>query len=127
MTVVLDSSALLALILEEPGRENVAARLGSAVMSAVNVQEVFLKLMGNGVSASVAQSIVEATEIAVLPHDAQAALDAAQLAGATRQLGSGLGDRTCMALGIRLGMPVLTADRAWADIKTDGLFVELIR
>lgn len=127
MTVVLDSSALLALILEEPGRENVAARLGSAVMSAVNVQEVFLKLMGNGVSASVAQNIVEATEIAVLPHDAQGALDAAQLAGATRQLGSGLGDRTCMALGIRLGIPVLTADRAWADIKADGLFVELIR
>lgn len=127
MTVVLDSSALLAVILGEPGKQNVASRLEEAVMSAVNVQEVYLKLMGNGVSPDVAQSIFEATCIDVLPHDAEDALGAAQLASATRQLGSGLGDRTCMALGIRLGVPVLTADRAWAQVEAEGLNVELIR
>jgi len=37
-----------------------------------------------------------------------------------------LGDRACLALGERLGLPVVTADRAWADLDLD-VAVSLIR
>ena len=60
-------------------------------------------------------------------HDRDAAFVAARLTDATRLYGSGLGDRTCMALAIKLGVPVLTADRSWGKLTISGLTVEIIR
>ena len=37
----------------------------------------------------------------------------------TRTLGLSLGDRACLALGLKLGAPILTADRAWVELDLD--------
>ena len=69
----------------------------------------------------------------VLPGWAQNASQAsadsvsiANLRGATRAKGLSLGDRACLATGLRLGGPVITADRAWAAVNV-GVTVQLIR
>ena len=65
--------------------------------------------------------------IEVIPFDRQAALLRGAYPTRTRHLGLGLGDRACLATACRLGLPVLTADRSWADVDIAGVTVVLIR
>ena len=125
--VVMDASAVLALLRGEPGGEIVQRALGGAVISAVNLQEVYCKLLEDNVPTDVARDMVEGLRLEVRAHDAAAALASALLAPLTRKAGSGLGDRTCMALAIEERAPALTSDRSWTKVEAPGLKVELIR
>lgn len=60
-------------------------------------------------------------------HDTEAAYAAAALHSQTREFGRGLGDRSCMALALSLGVPALTADREWRKVKVKGLKLEHLR
>ena len=51
---------------------------------------------------------------------------AAELRGPTRELGLSLGDRACLALGLSLGSPILTGDKAWIEVDL-GVEIELAR
>ncbi len=62
----------------------------------------------------------------IVPFDQELASIAAGLESLTRPFGLSLGDRACLALGIRLSLPILTADQAWAKLDV-GVKVELIR
>jgi len=62
----------------------------------------------------------------VVTFDAESAYAAAMLRDRTRQFGLSLGDRACLALGAARGLPVLTADRSWAELSI-GVEVRLIR
>lgn len=126
-SAVLDASAVIALLRDEPGANAVLAVLGSAVISAVNLQEVYRHLIADGIPPGVAQELVGDLRMEVRNHDAQAALAAAALGPVTREAGSGLGDRSCMALAIAEQIPAVTADRSWKKVKAKGLKVELIR
>jgi ribonuclease VapC len=125
--VVLDSSAVLAFFNEEPGAEVVENHLQGAAISAVNLQEVAKKMLEAGGDARETCAAIERLELKVHPHDADNAFLAASLAQATRKFGCGLGDRSCMALAIRLGVPAVTTDRAWTQITIPGLEVVLAR
>ncbi|MCJ2032131.1 MULTISPECIES: PIN domain-containing protein [Methylorubrum] len=125
--VVFDTSAVIALLRSEPGAAVVAARVGQAAMSAVNLQELVKALILRGLALPVIEEVVQELRLDLYSHDREAAFAAAQITEATRQHGSGLGDRSCMALAIKLGVPVLTTDRAWAKLKIPGLVVELVR
>ncbi|KTR98639.1 twitching motility protein PilT [Methylobacterium radiotolerans] len=125
--VVFDTSAVIALLRGEAGAASVAGRVGQAAMSAVNLQELVKALMLRGVALPVIEEMVQELRLDVHAHDREAAFAAARLTEATRKHGSGLGDRSCMALAIKLGVPVLTADRAWAKLKIPGLTVEVVR
>lgn len=76
---------------------------------------------------SVIEEMVQELRLDLHAHDREAAFAAARLTEATRHHGSGLGDRTCMALAIKLGVPVLTTDRAWAKLTIPDLTVEVVR
>lgn len=126
-SIVFDTSAVIALLRGEPGAEVVTARVGQAAMSTVNLQELVKALILRGLTQPVIEEMVQELRLDLHAHDREAAFAAALLADATRQHGSGLGDRTCMALAIKLGVPVLTTDRAWANLRIPGLSVDVIR
>ena len=124
--MVLDASALLALINAEPGAEIVAAALGEAAIGAVNLAEVVTKLIDLGVPAADAWSETASLVPVVVDFGPELANATARLRAATRQAGLSLGDRACLALAKRLGQPVLTTDRAWGDLSI-GVEIRLIR
>jgi len=118
MTVVLDASALLAYLKDEDGSTTVEAELvNGAVCGAANWSEVSLALHRAGRDWSLARSLLMSFSLDI--HEVTIA--DAEYAAALWRPGSGLslGDRLCLALGHRLAMDVLTADRAWGV--TDGI------
>ena len=125
--VVLDASAVLALLRDEPGATVVEEVIGAGIISSVNLHEVWKELLAGGISPEIAREIADELRLDVRDHDADAAWRGAQLFEATRTAESGLGDRACMALAIAERLPALTADRAWKKVQFEGLTVELIR
>lgn len=124
--IVLDASAVLAFLREERGREDVAAVLAVAAISAVNVAEVSAKLMDYGASENSAAEIAGQLGLKVVPFDAGSARLSAAMRPATRSAGLSLGDRACLALALELGAVAWTADRAWGQLDS-GVEVKLIR
>lgn len=124
--VVLDASALLALLNAEPGAEQVAKALGDGVIGAVNLAEVVAKLSEHGMPEDAIQQSVGGLGLEVFPFDTELAYLAGLLRRPARAHGLSLGDRACLALGRQLGLPVLTADKAWAALKV-GVKVRVIR
>ena len=127
MTVVLDASALLAMLLAEPGAEHVRAALPLAEMSTVNLSEVVARLVRDHPDDAV-RGAINRVELRLRDLDEWLAIEAGIIARQTRGAGLSLGDRCCLALGKRLACPVLTADRAWMEIADlVGVEVRLIR
>jgi ribonuclease VapC len=126
-SAVMDASAVLALVRDEAGADKVASHVGRAAISAVNLQEVIIELLLGGLDAATIREILDELRLDVHPHDVEAAYAAASLHTQTKEFGRGLGDRSCLALAMQLGVPALTADREWKKVKIKGLKVEHIR
>ena len=120
---VLDASALLAILFNEPGRETATARLEGASASLVNVSEALSVLIRRGATPEKAVTLVEGLDLSWAAPTVGQAVRAAAL---TLHRGIPLGDRFCIALGEALGEPVVTADRTWAALPL-SVPVELIR
>jgi len=124
--VVLDASALLVLLHDEPGAAEVAEALEEAAVSAVNLSEVVAKLLDAGMPRDEAEDVLGGLGLDVRPFDADSAWAAGSLRARTKAAGLSLGDRACLALAKALGVPALTADRAWAKVP-GGVEVKLLR
>lgn len=116
MTTVLDASALLAFLQNEPGCDQVEAALTETVICSVNWAEVIQKSIAAAVDVNGMREDLEALGLRIVPFSAEEAEIAAQLWQKTRQAGLSLGDRACLSTGIRLDAPVLTADKIWATL-----------
>ena len=123
---VLDASAILAFLNGEPGGEVVDGYLGGAAASAVNVAEVGARLSDLGASLAEVRRAIALMAVEIIPFDAEQAYAAAGIRSATRRRGLSLGDRACLQLAARRGLPAVTADQAWAELDV-GAEVLLIR
>lgn len=126
MSVVFDSSALLAISFDEAGAQRAARGLKDGMMSAVNVAEVISRYVDQGASEEEARASLQAFGLDIRPFDETQAMAAGLMRTATQKLGLSLGDRACLALAIREGATVFTANRTWAALDL-GVEVELIR
>lgn len=123
---VLDASAVLALLGGEPGSEVVSNAIAESTISAVNLSEVAAKLADVGIPFAEIRAVLAGLPFEVADFGQTLAYEAAALRPATRHLRLSLGDRACLALARRLGVPAVTADRSWADVSA-GVEVRLIR
>lgn len=112
---VADASAILAAVNAEAGGDAAAAFLPDSIVSSVNFSEVLAKLLTYGLPQSDPLVVFVSTGATVVPFGEREAVVAAALRLPTASFGLSLGDRACIATGIASGLPVLTADRRWAD------------
>ena len=126
MTCVLDASALLALLHDEPGAQRVEAALEGALMCTVNWSEVVQKSIARGVNCDGMGGELAEAGLRFVPFTEQQAELAGRLWTDTRHLGLALADRACLALARDRSLPVMTADRAWETLNI-GVSVDLIR
>ncbi|WP_084782921.1 type II toxin-antitoxin system VapC family toxin [Leptolyngbya sp. O-77] len=131
-SVVLDASAMLAYLFDEDGAGLVETALNdSACIGAINWAEVLSKVEDKGHSSEALiitltnQGLLGNT-LEVLSTTEKDALLIAQLRPQTKSLGLSLGDRACLALGMRLEIPVLTADTAWNNL-TLNISIRMVR
>lgn len=129
--LLLDASAILACLHDEPGAADVDAALESradCLMSAANHAEVVAKCLDRGVADDVVGPMLAQLNYQVIPVAAEDGLAAGRLRALTRRQGLSLGERLCLAAACRLGCAVLTADRAWLELAAPlGLDIRCIR
>lgn len=126
--VVLDASALLALLNDEAGAVKVAEVLAGARMSSVNLAEVVSHFIYAGMPAADVDAMLRPLPIDIVPADEALAQLAGRLRAVTSAAGLSLGDRFCLALAKRDGLPAMTADRQWRTIADDaGAKIQVIR
>nr|WP_010304025.1 type II toxin-antitoxin system VapC family toxin [Candidatus Odyssella thessalonicensis] len=101
--------------------------LGHIVMSSLNVSEVASVLLDSQMSLPECEEIIFPLISHLIPFDASQALMAASLEKQITHKGLSLGDRACMALGIKMKLPVYTADQVWADLGLTDIEINLIR
>ena len=106
-------------------RVNDAIRDGAVVLS-VNLAEAITSMVNRGTSEADIRRLLAAMSLDVLPFDEELAYRAGLLRSATRSAGLSLGDRACLALAERLGVPALTTDRIWGTLQL-GIQIEVIR
>ncbi len=119
---VLDATALLALMRNEPGADLVASSLGRAIICAVNQAEVQAALVSADLDPQQAWWHIAQIECESVPFDANLARIAGGLARITRPLGLSASDRACLALAIDRQATVYTTSQAWKalpDFKVD--------
>lgn len=115
---VLDASAVLAVLNGEPGEQKVIPLLADSAISAINLTEVGAKLLAAGMDEASAQIAVSVLGIGeITDFDENLAWETAKLRPVTKQYGLSLGDRACLALAIKLNVPVVTADRQWSKLR----------
>ena len=123
---VLDTSAVLAVLLDEPGADQIAAIMPRSLVSVANEAEVVTVLVRNGAGPEAAVQAVLSLAYDVVELDAGLARRAGMLGRETKPRGLSLGDRCCLALAEREKLPALTADKHWAELGL-GIEVKLFR
>ena len=125
-SAVLDSSAILAVLNNEPGADAVEEMLDDALVSTVNYAEVVAKLVERGSTSAQAQSALRSIALTTSDFDILLAQRTGALRAETIRRGLSLGDQACLALAEREGVPALTGDRTWVGA-VSGVEIRLIR
>jgi PIN domain nuclease of toxin-antitoxin system len=123
--VVLDASAILALLRAEPGSEQVAEVITDALVSVINEAEVIGKLIWRGQTPAQAERAVRGLAYQLVDLDRDLCRRAGSWWAVTQPQGLSLADRCCLALAERERLPAITTDRSWSKISL-GVEVRLV-
>ena len=114
---VLDASAVLSILLSEPGQDRVNRILDRSRIHAVNLAEVIGRLVRSGMPANRAAAAVRGLFLEV---DEELGTGQAEscgiLLGTRRDLGLSLGDCLCLTVAAGLGAVAVTAERRWKQL-----------
>lgn len=124
--VVIDASALLALLNSEPGADIVAEAIRGGAISAVNLSEIITKLCGAGMPEKAIRQALQSLGLEIVPFDEEQAYLAGLLRASTQNKGISLGDWACLSLAKTLGVTALTTDKAWAGLSV-GATIKVVR
>lgn len=124
---VLDASALLALLKEEPGSEQVIEAITEgAAISTVNFSEAVAKLNEAGMPEEAIHASLDSLGLEIVGFDTELAYLAGLLRPLTKQAGLSLGDRSCLALAQHLDLPAFTTDWQWSNLSL-SIKIQLLR
>ena len=127
-TVVLDASALIAMLKHEPGAEIVERLIADSKITAVNYAEVISHFCFYGMPMNEVDRMLSPLPLVIVAADAKLARAAGHLRSITASAGLSLGDRFCLALAKIEDLPALTADRNWQTIADQAqVKIKLIR
>lgn len=126
MANVLDASAVLAFLLGEAGADAALAAMPGSLISAVNVVEVYSRMLDYGSPDDEVQQSIRELGIETVTFDDILAIRAGALRRETKPLGLSVGDRACLATAMENGGTIITADRTWLKLKL-GIKIECIR
>lgn len=124
---ILDASALLALLQNEPGAEMVSKHLSTSAISTVNLAETASVLNKLGMPESEILDLFQEIDIVTLNYERDVAIATGGIRAATAKYGLSLGDRACLVTARRYQCTALTADKAWMAIQNNIAKIELIR
>lgn len=124
--VVVDASAVLALLNQETGSEEILQVINNTAISSVNLSEVIAKLAEAGISEEIIGQIILNLNLEVILFNQHQAFKAGMLRPATKSIGLSFGDRACLALGLILNQPVITTDRLWSYLNI-GIEIRVVR
>jgi ribonuclease VapC len=128
VSFVLDTSAIIAALMDETGSDLVFDRSDGSLVSTANLAEVFGYAARRQISSQLVDTFLSDTGIDVVPLSRSEAVLAGKFIAMTRPAGLSLGDRCCLALAKTRNLPTLTADRPWlAFAEALGVEIELIR
>ena len=123
---MIDASAVLAYLFEERGGDEARAWMDrGATISTANAQEVMAKLVDRGTSREDARADVDLLTLDMIDLTVEDAEEAAAMIALTKPYGLSAGDRCCLALGRRLGLPIVHAEQRWQAL-ADDLGIELV-
>ena len=118
--VIFDASSFIAAITQEPGHEEIKQYLSRAVMSAVNVTEVYQYCLDKrDMTEEECKNMLKVASVEVYEFTEAQAFVAAKLLAPTKKYGISIADRACLSLSIVTGFPVLTCDRIWQQLDLD--------
>lgn len=122
--IVFDSSALIMLFAKEPGYEFVRQNMKHAIISSINIAEVYKYCMEvQNLTEDDCKELIELSGIKIIDFCERQALITAKIVKETRQYGLSLGDRGCIALAMLKSCAVLTCDKIWQKVKLDVEFI----
>ncbi len=109
--IVLDASALIAMLKGEKGADKVAAAIADARICTINYAEVVTHFIHLGMP-----EMLDPLPMTIVPTDKALAQMAGRLRAVTAGHGLSLGDRFCLALAQRDGLPAWTSDQSWKAV-----------
>lgn len=119
--IVFDSSALIA---KEPGYESVRQNLKHAIISSVNIAEVYKYCIEvQNLTEDDCRNLIKLSGIKIIDFCEEQALITAKIIKKTKQYGLSLGDRGCIALAMLRNYPILTCDKIWQKVDLDVEFI----
>lgn len=124
--MILDASAVVALLFQEPGHTVVASHIGTASISTVNLAEVLSRCVRADIDPRAVDQQLQEIGLNYLPLTPDIAMLVAQLEPHCRPLGLSLGDRACLATALACNDAVLTTDRVWGELDLD-LDIQILR
>jgi len=120
---VIDSSVFLAVVHNEKLMDDAKQYLENSLMSAINAAECVIVLNRNGMPIEIAKELLESLVTKFVFCEFDDSVNIANIKNTNKDLGLSIGDCFCLALGEKLELPVVTADKIWQEAKVN---VEII-